>query len=171
VRELQLALFLSAEMCAICGNRAYADPTEPSTYTHEAAVAAKADSGGWDLQHWPPAYPEADRVWYPVKAIRLELEGRVLIGFDIGADGHTKNIAVIWSETPAFDSIAMEMLKETRFTVPANWARTGALTRWRAGIVFRLVPSCQSDQFAVPVTKILVTEPRLPGAHSTKCAS
>jgi TonB family protein len=154
----------SAAVCALAILQAHADPIEPSADT-PAALATKAETSGWEVPALPHFQAAFGQDWFPVVAKRMGLEGRVLVGFDIDARGRAKNISVIWSENTVFESSAVEILKGARFSLPSDWANSGASRRWRLGFVYRLFPaSCQSDQFAIPVEKVVITGSRLTGA-------
>lgn len=128
-------------------------------------LVAGADTG-WELPKLP-AYSISDaaknRDWYPLPARWNGLEGRVLVGFDIGSDGRTKNISVIWAEDQVFAANTVQLLSVVRYHVPPDWASSGARRRWRLGFVYCLVPSGQSDEFAIPVEKVTVSGSRLSG--------
>lgn len=163
MKRLKVVLVALSAASALGSVRTLADPTEPPADTREAG-GADADASAWELPTLPGFKPDNSRDWYPAAAKRLGLEGRVLLGFDIKADGSPKNISVIWSENSFFEASAMEMLKAVRFTLPANWASSNASRRWRLGFVYRLYRSCQSDQFAIPVEKVVITGYRQTGA-------
>jgi TonB family protein len=109
----------------------------------------------------------------------MGVEGRALVGFDIAPTGRTTHVSIIWSENQVFESTAVEFVREIRYTVPPDWASSGALRRWRLGFVWRLFPSasaaraaaeagprCQSDKFAIPVAEtVVITGSRLRGAR------
>jgi len=132
--------------------------------TRPTSTAIDADTAGWELPKLPHVQLETNRDWFPAAAKRMGLEGRVLVGFDITAQGRVTNISVIWSENSVFDSSAVEMLKGARFSVPSDWANGGALRRWRVGFVFRQSPGCQSAEFAIPVEPVVITGSRVTGA-------
>jgi len=166
MKGLKLVLVAISATSALGSVETVADPTEPPGETREVG-ATNADASAWEQPNLPGRKVDMSRDWYPDAAKRLGLEGRVLLGFDMKADGRAKNISVIWSENSAFEASAVEMLKSVRFTVPANWKTADASRRWRMGLVYRLYPSCrsdQSDQFAIPVDKVVITGSRLAGA-------
>jgi TonB family protein len=64
---------------------------------------------------------------YPMQAARLQQQGRVLVQFDISAEGHAKNITVASSEPHGvFDKTASEMVGAWAFDLPAEWASSDA---------------------------------------------
>ena len=154
--------------CVLVVMQAQADPTEAPG----GAPATNSDTSGWELPKLPHFRPESGRDWFPDAARRMGLEGRVLVGFDISAQGRAKNVAVIWSEDRVFVPSAVEMVKGMRFDVPSDWTNEGAFRRWRLGIVYRLHPSCHSGEFAIPVETVVITGSRLVGApvHPGACA-
>lgn len=154
-------------VCALGNLRVQAELAQSLPGAREAA-GDNADASSWELPPLPHMESGSFQGVYPETARRQGLEARVLLGFDITPGGHTKKVSVIWSGNPVFDSAAVEMVKGIRFTLPANWPTTNVSTRWRLGVVFRLEPSCQSDEFAIPVEKIIVTGSRLAG--DLRCA-
>jgi TonB family protein len=152
--------------------QAAVDPTEPQPAgSTSQGTTTDAQTSAWELPKLPLYQLLSHQDWYPLAARQAGLEGRVLVGFDITADGHIRNISVIWSENRVFESSAVALLKNARFTLPADWASTATSRRWRLGFVYRLAPgTCQSDQFAIPVEKVFVTGSRLTGARGRTCA-
>jgi TonB family protein len=125
------------------------------------------DETGFELPNLPRSNLPNDQDWYPASARREGLEGRVLVGFDIGSDGRTNKVSVIWSERGDGSVLAantVRMVGTMRFKVPADWPSTGAWRRWRLGVVYRLHPSGQPLDFAIPVENVVITGSRLPGA-------
>lgn len=129
-----------------------------------ATVTSTGDDSAWEIPKLPHAKYQSNHDWYPTSARREGLEGRVLVGFDIVATGLVRNVSVIWSEDPVFESSAVSLLKGAKFTLPGDWSGSDALRRWRLGFVYCLFPSGQPDQFAIPAEKIYITGSRLPGA-------
>lgn len=152
---------MSCAVWALTAAVVRADPQEP-THVAQAAGVDDVASHAWDLPQLPRYTSGVAREWYPDAARGRDAEGRVLLGFDITDDGRAANVSVIWSENRMFDSSAVGLVRSVHFKVPTDWARTGALTRWRLGVVYRLSPgSCQSDAFAIPVQKVYITGSRL----------
>lgn len=130
-----------------------------------SAIAMGDDA--WELPKLPAHDFPNDRDWYPLPARAQGVEGRVLLGFDISSDGRTKKISVIWAENGdngVLATSARQMLTVFRFRVPADWAESGAWRRWRLGFVYRLFPSGQALDFAIPVEPVVITGSRLRGA-------
>lgn len=163
MKSSRTAHAVSAFACVVVIAQGRPDPTEPSATTPVPATT-KLDSSAWELPKLPRFKLGQDQDWFPEAARRDGLEGRVLVGFDITAQGSAKNISVIWSSTRLFESNAVGMLRTGRFSVPSDWIESGGWRRWRLGFVFRLSPSCESDEFAIPVEKVLVTGSRIIGA-------
>jgi TonB family protein len=64
---------------------------------------------------------------YPMQAARLQQQGRVLVQFDISAEGRATNITVVSSEPHrVFDKTASEMVGAWAFDLPADWAGSDA---------------------------------------------
>jgi hypothetical protein len=87
----------------------------------------------------------------------------VLVSFDISPAGHVAHLAVIWAENPDLRAHTMQLLEGARFQVPSDWATTGARQHWRAGFVYCLPPSGQSDEFAMSTRTIYIRSSCIPG--------
>jgi hypothetical protein len=124
---------------------------------------SSADSA-WELPKLPHATFSKREDWYGPQAKRLGVEGRVLVAFDIATAGDAKNVSIIWAENELLGTQTSRLLSGAHFDVPKDWATSGAARRWRAGFVYCLVPSGQSDEFAIPVAKIYLNGSRLRGA-------
>jgi hypothetical protein len=122
-----------------------------------------ADSG-WELPKLPHLTLSTREDWYGPQAKLLGVEGRVLVAFDITAAGATKNVSILWGENALLGAHTTRLLSGVHFDVPKDWATSGAGRRWRVGFVYCLVPSGQSDEFAIPVEKVYINGSRLPGA-------
>lgn len=133
-----------------------------------SADEANKHEDGWQ-QPKLPMIKLAPRDWYPPEARFGNMQGRVLVAFDITAAGVAKDISIIWAEQDVFGKATVSMLASARFAVPADWDATGAWRRWRVGVVYRLAspapPEKQSDQFAIPVERIYITGSSIPGAY------
>lgn len=127
--------------------------------------AALADEqAAFALPRLPQIVASLTNDWYTDAARRAGLEGRVLIAFYIAPDGRAKNPSVIWAEDAVLAANALEFLKAARFKVPSDWGTEERWRRWRLGFVFRLCPSGQSGEFAIPAETVYITGSRLPGA-------
>jgi len=102
--------------------------------------------------------------WYGATAKRQGLEGRVLVAFNITTEGQAKNVSVVWTEDSVLAANTLQLLKAVRFKVPPDWGTADIWRRWQVGFVYRLCPSGQSGEFAIPVEPIYITGSRLPGA-------
>jgi TonB family protein len=100
--------------------------------------------------------------FYPAKAQRLGQEGRVVMAFDIRADGRVANAVVVSSEEPGLDAAALDVLKNRKFEVPAGGASEGR--PYRLGVAFCLRPSSQPTDFEEGVERTVITRSRIPGA-------
>jgi TonB family protein len=61
--------------------------------------------------------------FYPDSARREGLEGRVIVGCDIGSDGHTRKVSLIWSERgqrSVLAASAVRMVSTMRFKGPGR---------------------------------------------------
>jgi TonB family protein len=84
---------------------------------------------------WGP--PTLD--YYPPKAKRDGVTGRVGLECSIDEKGHARNILVLESGGPLLDDGAKALLADLRFKVPIGWSATGGPTRrLRYGVIFRL---------------------------------
>lgn len=102
---------------------------------------------------------------YPDAAKRLGAEGKVILGFDIAADGRATNISLVSSDDPIFEKPAMDLLKVATFEL--SKAENGELiheTRYRLGLVFCLPPSSLDDTFPMRVIPIVVSSTRIRGS-------
>ena len=112
-----------------------------------------------------PKFKSARNIYYPDKAKRLGLEGKVLIAFDITVDGLPTNGAVISSDDELFTKAATEYITNLRFEVPQGDTASGSsLGRYRIGFVFCLPPSALDDTFAVPAFPVVISGSRIPGS-------
>jgi TonB family protein len=130
-----------------------------------AASSLADDEGAWAIPKLPQwVVTPKDQDWYPADAQRTGLEGRVLVAFDITADGRAKSISVLWAEDSLLGVGAVQLLKGIRFKVPPDWGTADLSRRWRLGFVYRLCPSGQTGDFAIPVETVYITGSRLRGA-------
>jgi hypothetical protein len=118
----------------------------------------------WELPKLPHVTFSKAEDWYGPQAKRLGMEGRVLVAFDITMGGLSKNVSILWAENAILGTQTTRLLCGAHFDAPTDWATSGAGRRWRAGFVYCLVPSAQSDEFAIPVEKVYLNGSRLPSA-------
>jgi TonB family protein len=116
----------------------------------------------WELPHLP-RIDFGSGYYYPTGAMRLGVEGRVLVAFDITAAGRARNVSILWTEDASLATQTVKLLERARFKVSADWTSSGEWRRWRAGFVYRMPPSCQTEEFAIPVEKVYISASRLPG--------
>jgi TonB family protein len=131
-----------------------------------SAFCCQADDAvdNWQLPKLPKFAGSQTQSFYPSAAIRAGVEGRVLLAFDITNSGAIKNIVTLWSEDPFLAKAAEQFLAASHFQVSPDWAKTGALIRWRVGFIYCLAPSTQPADFGIPTDTIQVAAPRIAGA-------
>jgi TonB family protein len=80
------------------------------------------------------------RLYYPPPAIRLSLQGRVLVEFSVDKDGHAMKPAVVAAEpNQILPNSALDFVKNLQCKLPANWATgSGPERRFRWSFIFRL---------------------------------
>lgn len=107
-----------------------------------AAVCANGSKRP-ELPHLKTPAPTADI--YPLRALRLNQEGRVLVEFKISKKGRVSALAVTLSEpVSAFDGAALHYVHDLEFDVPADWGSSGGTNRsFHFGFIFLLRP-CQT---------------------------
>ena len=101
-----------------------------------------------------------DETFYPAKAKRLGQEGRVLIAFDIGANGLVTNPVVVSTEESALNSAALAVVRNVKYAV--SEASTGR--PYRMGVAFCLAPSGQPVNFDEGIARTIITGSRIPGS-------
>ena len=112
-----------------------------------------------------PKMKSTKGLYYPDGAKRVGAEGKVIIGFDIAADGRATNIALISSDGKIFEQPSMELLKSATFELPkGNDGQDIHEARYRLGLVFCLPPSSLDDTFPMRVIPIVVSSTRLRGS-------
>ncbi|MBS0364885.1 MAG: energy transducer TonB [Proteobacteria bacterium] len=137
-----------------------------------SADEAKEVEPAWAQPKMPAViFPPGMVDWYPPVARRCNIQGRVLVGFDVTPAGVVKKTSIIWAEDEIFSESTIRGFASLRFAVPDDWATTGAWRRWRAGVVYRLAPSAHiqapSYEFAIPVESIYVTGGNIPETHQS----
>jgi len=127
-------------------------------------LAEKPDSST-GRQPLLPKMKSGKGIYYPDPALRIGLEGTVVIGFDIAANGHATNIALISSDDKIFEQPSLELLKSTVFELPKDSDGQDIHEgRYRLGVVFCLPPSSLDDTFPVRVIPIVVSSTRIRGS-------
>lgn len=112
-----------------------------------------------------PKVKSSKGIYYPAPALRVGLEGTVVIGFDIAANGRATNIALISSDDKVFEQPSMELLKSATFELPKGTdGQDIHEARYRLGLVFCLPPSSLDDTFTMRVIPIVVSSTRIRGS-------
>lgn len=119
-----LAVMLFGSGCADQAPRA-SPPQRP--------MAASDDPRGPSL--WP-----SSRDYYPSKAKRLGITGRVGIECSVDDRGYARNIVILEPADPLLDEAARDVISDQHFRIPPDWSVTGGpVKRFRYGVIFRLV--------------------------------
>jgi TonB family protein len=112
-----------------------------------------------------PPIKSSKGLYYPDAAKRVGLEGKVLVAFDIVADGRVANLAIIFSDESAFENTAREYMSGLRFEVPSNWASSASrYQRYHIGFVFCIPPSDLVGTFGVAASPVMVSTNRISGS-------
>jgi TonB family protein len=127
-------------------------------------VADESLSAASAKQTLPPL-KSSKGIYYPETAKRVGLEGKVLVAFDIVADGRVANLSIIFSDDSAFENTAKEYMSGLRFEVPSNWAKSESrYERYHIGFVFCIPPSSLVGSFGVASSPVTVSTNRIPGS-------
>jgi len=127
-------------------------------------AADESQSAGSEKQALPPLKSSKD-IYYPEAAKRVGLEGKVLVAFDIVADGRVANLAIIFSDESAFENTTKEYMSGLRFEVPSNWASSASrYQRYHMGFLFCIPPSGLVGKFGIAVSPVMVSTNRIPGS-------
>jgi TonB family protein len=112
-----------------------------------------------------PPVKSSKGIYYPDAAKRVGLEGKVLVAFDIVADGRVANLAIIFSDESAFENTAKEYMSGLRFEVPSNWASSASrYQRYHIGFVFCIPPSDLVGTFGIAASPVTISTTRIPGS-------
>jgi TonB family protein len=112
-----------------------------------------------------PPIKSSKGFYYPDAAKRVGLEGKVLVAFDIGADGRVANLAMLFSDESAFENTAKEYMSGLRFEVPSNWASSaGRYQRYHIGFVFCIPPSDLVGTFGIAASPVTISTNRISGS-------
>jgi TonB family protein len=85
---------------------------------------------------WGP--PTKD--YYPEKARRKDITGRVGLEYSLDAQGRPKGIVLSEPSGSMLDHAAKKLLSDSRFKIPDDWSATGGPTqRYRIGVIFELI--------------------------------
>jgi TonB family protein len=107
-----------------------------------------------------PVWPPYTNDYYPRKAKRQGITGRVGLEYSVDEKGHARSIVVFESGGALLDDAAKKLLADMRFNIPSDWSATGGpAQRLRIGVIFRLkgkpdVARFQDDRQTVVVTAI-----------------
>jgi TonB family protein len=127
-------------------------------------VADESLSAASEKQTLPP-FKSSKGIYYPETAKRVGLEGKVLVAFDIVADGRVANLSIIVSDDSAFEDTAKEYMSGLRFKVPSNWANSQSrYERYHIGFVFCIPPSSLVGTFGVAASPVTISTNRIPGS-------
>ena len=86
----------------------------------------------------PSLWPSS-RDYYPAKAKRLGITGRVGIECSVDELGHARNIVILESADPLLNDAARDVISDQHFRMPPDWSTTGGpAKRFRYGVIFRL---------------------------------
>jgi TonB family protein len=112
-----------------------------------------------------PPIKSSKGVYYPEAAKRVGLEGKVLVAFDIVADGRVANVAILFSDESAFENTAREYMSGLRFEVPSNWASSASrYQRYHIGFVFCIPPSDLVGTFGIAASPVTISTNRISGS-------
>jgi len=126
-------------------------------------LADESQSAGPEKQL--PPLKSSKGIYYPEAAKRVGLEGKVLVAFDIVADGRADNLSIVFSDDSAFESAAKEYTSGLRFEVPSNWASSESrYQRYHIGFVFCIPPSSLVGTFGVAASPVTISTKRIPGS-------
>jgi TonB family protein len=112
-----------------------------------------------------PPVKSSKGIYYPDAAKRVGLEGKVLVAFDIAADGRVANLAILFSDESAFENTAREYMSGLRFEVPGSWASSASrYQRYHVGFVFCIPPSDLVGTFGIAASPVTISTNRISGS-------
>jgi TonB family protein len=112
-----------------------------------------------------PPIKSSKGLYYPDAAKRVGLEGKVLVAFDIAADGRVANLAIIFSDESAFENTAREYMSGLRFEVSSDWASSAnRYQRYHIGFVFCIPPSDLDGTFGIAASTVTISTNRISGS-------
>jgi len=90
----------------------------------------------------PAITVELNKTPYPDAALKNQLQGRVLVAFNISKRGRAEEENVVEAEPQdVFEKSALDLVKKVKFSVPDNWEQAaGPLQRYRLSVVYKLYP-------------------------------
>lgn len=99
------------------------------------AAPTRADQAAVGPMPWPNT-----RDYYPSKAKREGLSGRVGLECSVDEKGRAGNIVVLESGGPLFDDAAKRLFSDVHFRIPPDWSATGGpAKRFLYGVIFQFV--------------------------------
>jgi TonB family protein len=143
--------FLLVALLGVSAVRTVAVSDPPSSATESSAPNNPVTP---DDQVTPPARPlpkshtSSQMSWYPARAVRLHLQGRVLVEFKIGATGQAIAARVLESDAdPLLQQQALKLLQSTTFDVSDPQSNAADETPFRATYRFCLRPCAVLDPY------------------------
>jgi TonB family protein len=105
----------------------------------------------FSLQAEEPVLPKLPKIknphsvaglFYPMRAVRLSQQGRVLVEFAISPEGRAVDVTVAAAEPQGvFDDTVTSYIRGLQFDVPTNWEASGAaLLKYHISFAFLLRP-------------------------------
>ena len=99
-----------------------------------------------DYEHYPtyPGGPQAllrdisRNIEYPQDALRSRLEGQVLINFEVGRDGRTKNVTVAKGLSPTTNAVAVRAVQELKQFTPNTQDGEPVVVRYKVPVNFAI---------------------------------
>jgi TonB family protein len=123
-----------------------------------AAVLTNGCASGYPQQTHDPHRLPNTLDYYPDKARRQGLTGRVGLEFSCDEKGRARNIAVVDSGGPLFDAAAKQLMSDSRCT-PGNPPET----RGRVGVIFQISGMPKVQPFEDNRPTVVVTAGTIPG--------
>jgi TonB family protein len=109
-----------------------------------------------------PVVPPFTDDYYPRKAKRQGITGRVGLECSVDEKGRVRHIVVLESGGPLLDDAAKKLFADMRFNVPPNWSATGGpAQRLRYGVIFRLAGKPDVAPFEDNRQTVVITD--IPG--------
>ena len=75
---------------------------------------------------------------YPQDALRSRLEGQVLINFEVGRDGRTKNVTVAKGLSPTTNAVAVRAVQELKQFTPNTQDGEPVVVRYKVPVNFAI---------------------------------
>lgn len=149
---ISTAATLALALSLLCSSCAVQTPTAST-----AAPSVGPVESGWG----PTALPNS-RDYYPERAHRKGITGRVGVVLSVDETGRARHIVVVEPGGPEFDSAAKDLFSSLHFNVPPDWLSTGGPTKlFRWGVIFQF-PDAHPAPFEDHRQMVWVTTSRLP---------